>query len=43
MLRDVPVGGGHKNRRNGGGKGGAKAPSWLGTQLPQDHCAHTLP
>uniref|UniRef100_A0ACD5U5A1 Uncharacterized protein n=1 Tax=Avena sativa TaxID=4498 RepID=A0ACD5U5A1_AVESA len=26
-LRDVPVGGGRKNRRNGGGKGGAKAPS----------------
>ncbi|KAF6989194.1 hypothetical protein CFC21_006555 [Triticum aestivum] len=30
-LRDVPVGGGRKNRRNGGGKGGAKAPSTVVT------------
>ncbi|XBJ09242.1 hypothetical protein VPH35_014343 [Triticum aestivum] len=32
-LRDVPVGGGRKNRRNGGGKGGAKAPSTVTTEV----------
>ena len=33
MLRDVPVGGGRKNRRSGGGKGGAKAPSPVTTEV----------